>query len=364
MERDVREIRATALGAGIVALYALIVLASGKVDPAAFANLWRIYIKAAVALWVVLGLLGLLVLLVRQRPRGGVRAPSPFVVIQRWLADRWRRDLWLSLLWPPLLFASLIASFNAFKQMILIGAGFRYDPLFAELDRLLFLGRDPWLVTHQLFGSPIVTWLIDKAYHGWFVPMSLGVILCAWLSRESYRLRTQYLLSYILVWIGIGSLLAWLLPAAGPCFYPMFEGASPGFQALLDKLAADQEAVRQIVAGGKLDALNNQAGLLKLYGSDRLAIGGGISAMPSVHNALAVLFALAAFRMNRKAGWFMAGYAVLIWIGSIHLGWHYAIDGIVAAVLTIGIWHATGWIADRLERPILPRRAPELAPAE
>ena len=76
--------------------------------------------------------------------------------------------------------------------------------------------------------------------------------------------------------------------------------------------------------------------------------------MPSVHNALAVLFALAAFRLNRTAGWALAAYAGLIWLGSVHLGWHYAVDGLVAAALTAGLWRVAGRIADRLERPLLP----------
>jgi hypothetical protein len=65
------------------------------------------------------------------------------------------------------------------------------------------------------------------------------------------------------------------------------------------------------------------------------------------------LFALAAFRLNRAAGWVLAAYAVLIWIGSVHLGWHYAVDGLAAAALTIGLWRVAGRIADRLERPLL-----------
>ena len=88
-----------------------------------------------------------------------------------------------------------------------------------------------------------------------------------------------------------------------------------------------------------------------MYGGDTLMIGGGISAMPSVHNGLAALFAFAAFRINRKAGWAMAAYAALIWIGSIHLGWHYAIDGIVSIALAWGIWRGAGRIADWLDRP-------------
>src|SRR3546814_19240972 len=74
--------------------------------------------------------------------------------------------------------------------------------------------------------------------------------------------------------------------------------------------------------------------------------------MPSVHNGLAALFAIAAFRLWRPLGWVVAAYAALIWVGSIHLGWHYAIDGMVSIAMTFAIWHVTGRIADRLERPI------------
>jgi hypothetical protein len=89
--------------------------------------------------------------------------------------------------------------------------------------------------------------------------------------------------------------------------------------------------------------------LRQSYGATSLSIGGGISAMPSVHNALAVLFAIAAFQMNRWAGWLMTGYAIVIWIGSIHLGWHYAVDGIVAAIATLGLWHGAGKLVDLID---------------
>src|SRR3546814_8775273 len=91
----------------------------------------------------------------------------------------------------------------------------------------LFLGHDPWRVTHAIF-SPMATYAIDRAYHGWFAPMSLGVLLCAFGARRSYRLRTQYLLSYIAVWVVIGSVFAYLLPYAGPCFDPVFPGGASG----------------------------------------------------------------------------------------------------------------------------------------
>jgi len=348
---DRREVRAAGLGLAIVAFYVLLVLLSGRVDPAAFGRLFLAYLKGSFSLWLMLSFFGLGWLLWQKRPRAGRRV-SPAAVVAEWLKGRWGRDRLVSLLWPPLLFAALMASFNAFKQMILPAAGFRFDPLFADLDRIVFLGNDPWRLTHGLFASPTMTGLIDKAYHGWFVPMALGVMICAWLPRATWRLRTQYLLSYVAMWIGVGSLLAFLLPSAGPCYYTHFVGPSPDFQALMDRLAADQAAL-----GSPVAALQFQSGLLRAFGSDSLMVGGGISAMPSVHNGLAALFALAAFRIDRRLGWAMAAYAALIWIGSIHLGWHYAIDGLVSFALAFGIWAVAGRVAGWLERPARARTA-------
>ena len=66
----------------------------------------------------------------------------------------------------------------------------------------------------------------------------------------------------------------------------------------------------------------------------------GISAMPSLHNAIAVLYALIAFRIGKAIGIFMSLYAAIIFVGSVHLGWHYAVDGIIAAIAMYAIWKA------------------------
>lgn len=341
---NVREIRGAGLGAVVVAAYMALVLMSGRVDPVMFGRLTAAYLGVAFALWFILGFLFLLFQIVRGARRSG---SEPFLarLVASLVSERWQRDYCISLLWPPLLFALLIASFNAFKQMVLPLAGFGLDPLFAAADRALFLGNDPWRITHALLGSPQAILMVDRAYHGWFVPMSVGLILCAWLPRAAFRLRTQYMLSYIGVWIGIGSILAFLLPSAGPCYFEHFTGPHPSFHELAQRLR-DVEAA----TGAPLHALSNQAMLLKFHGSSDLLIGGGISAMPSVHNALAVLFAIAAYQLNRAAGWLLGFYAVLIWIGSIHLGWHYALDGLVGAALTYCIWIICGRIAVAIDR--------------
>ncbi len=342
-----RETRAVGLGVAIIASFTFLVLTSGRVDLGDFVRMWVSYTSGAFALTFLLGMVALVWVFGRNAVTGRTEE-APIAFVKRIAHERWERDRLLSVIWPPLLFSSLMASFNAYKQMILITAGFRFDNVFAAMDRALFLGNDPWRITHAVFASPGLTLLIDRLYHGWFVPMAFGVIICAWLPAHSYRLRTQYMLSYVAIWIGIGSILAYLLPAAGPCFVPALIDSNTGFSELLTTLKAQQASL----GGDTIVALQNQDLLLRLKEAGQLSPGGGISAMPSVHNALAVLFAIAAFRINRYAGYAMVLYAVVIWIGSIHLGWHYAVDGLAAAVITFGIWRASGHVVIWLERPI------------
>jgi hypothetical protein len=352
----IREIKGVALGAIIVATYMALVLMSGRVDPHMFGRLLAFYIRTAFSLWIFVGGLVMLGLLVRNGIKSGGK-PFLFSFLIGFVRERWERDRFASALWPPLLFACLLASFNAFKQMILPLAGFGWDPALAAADKALFFGTDPWRLTHAVFSSPQATVFIDRIYHGWFVPMSLGLIVCAWMPGATFRLRTQYMLSYIGVWIGIGSVLAFLMPSAGPCFYEHYVGGHASFHELMAQLSQVQAET-----GVKLTSVSNQGLLLNLFMSDRLAVGGGISAMPSVHNGLALLFALAAFRLNRLAGWVLAAYAFFIWLGSIHLGWHYALDGIAGAALTYGIWLVCGRIAAALDsRESMSSPAPALA---
>jgi PAP2 superfamily protein len=340
---NLREVRAVGLGAVIVATYMALVLMTGRVDPGMFGRLFSFYVGISIAIWVFLGGLCLFGLLIHHGRKSG-REPFLADFLANLARERWERDRFVSAFWPPLLFASLLASFNAFKQMVLPLAGFSWDPLLAAADKALFMGVDPWRVSHALLG-PQATVVIDSVYHGWFVPMSLGLILCAWMPASTFRLRTQYMLSYIAIWIGIGSIGAWLMPSAGPCFYETYVGSQASFHELLQRLAQVQADT-----GVALTSLPTQDMLRQLHGADKLAIGGGISAMPSVHNALAMLFALAAFRLHKGAGWIFGGYAALIWIGSIHLGWHYALDGLLAFVLTWVIWLAAGRLAASLDR--------------
>jgi membrane-associated phospholipid phosphatase len=76
-----------------------------------------------------------------------------------------------------------------------------------------------------------------------------------------------------------------------------------------------------------------------------LVFASGISAMPSMHVAMATLFVIGGFQKSRRLGYFFLCYAVLIWIASIHLGWHYAADGILGALMMTSLWLVSAPIA-------------------
>ena len=337
-----------ALCFAIVLPFAALVLFEGSVAPGEFLKLAAAFIGIALLIAGAAFIPFAGVELVKSGLRSGWKE-RPALALWGALKERWMADRFLSVGWPIALFLILLPSFNAFKQRILIHAGFRYDAELAQLDRTLF-GTDPGMLLHKLIGSPWTTSFFDALYHSWFVPTTLGLCLvglCA-----STRLRAQYMLSYVGVWLLLGAFAAYLVPAAGPAFYSVLvgpDGAAP-FIAVHDQLATSGQT-------RFLTSLGNQAYLLENLGESKLVIGGGISAIPSVHNGMAVLFALMSFRFHWTLGVVMSLFALLIWIASVYLNWHYAIDGLAGAVGAILIWHASGHIVERLAAIIETRSA-------
>lgn len=87
--------------------------------------------------------------------------------------------------------------------------------------------------------------------------------------------------------------------------------------------------------------------LWSAYNGRETGLVKGISAMPSMHVAIVCLFVLLGWRVNRIAGIGFTIFAAIIMVGSVHLGWHYAIDGYLAIILTFLIWRAVGFLVKR-----------------
>jgi hypothetical protein len=73
--------------------------------------------------------------------------------------------------------------------------------------------------------------------------------------------------------------------------------------------------------------------------------GSGISAMPSMHVSIAMLTTLWAWSRSRLWGAVAAAFTAIIFLGSIHLAYHYAVDGLVSLLLTPVIWWGAGRFA-------------------
>lgn len=237
----------------------------------------------------------------------------------------------------------MMAAFLFNKMLIPDLVPFSWDPTFAEWDRLLFAGNHPWELLNPLLGYPLATRFFDMAYTIW-----IPLVFLFWVGVLSPKvpaaLRRQYWLATVVSWIVIGLVLATVFSSAGPCYFTQVAPGVPSPYAGLDAYLASVDRVHGLMA------VDMKQYLWAIY-TDRLEAPGGISAMPSMHNAQAALFAVLAFRLDRRLGYLFSAYAFVIFIGSILLGWHYAVDGIAGVVLALIIWKAVEWYLGRAGSP-------------
>jgi hypothetical protein len=227
-------------------------------------------------------------------------------------------------------------TFQALKQSIGPVVGFWADPVFHRLDVLLHGGVAwrwfDWLLARR-------SWIIgiDTLYFAWFGMLLIFVVWASW--SRFRQLRERALIAFLLLWIVAGTGAAGALASAGPCYYDRVTGDPNPYAELIARLDQYETNARP------LRARSNQVALWETRRNDRWAQFAGISAMPSLHVGLAVLFALVAWQRSGVLGAVLVAYAVVIQIGSVVLAWHYAIDGYLGAALAWGCWIAAGRLA-------------------
>lgn len=240
-------------------------------------------------------------------------------------------------LFPLLLVPMFTGLFTSFKSAIPYIFQFTFDPLLMELDKTIHGGSHPWEILHPVLGYPIISSILSYLYNAWFGLMHM-IFWWQVFSLTNKKLRMQYIMSFVFVWSILGSLLALFLSSAGPCYYSEIVGSPNPFEPLMAYLhdAANTYKNWSLVAQGYL--WDN-------YVDQGDGVARGISAMPSLHVAIAVLQALMGWKVSRKLGAILTAYAAIVWFGSIHLGWHYALDGYASVILVVVIWTTVGlWL--------------------
>jgi hypothetical protein len=214
------------------------------------------------------------------------------------------------------------SAFGALKAGIPKTNPFWADVPLARLEHAVFF-MHPWQLSQLMFGW--ATRAIDATYATYlpFETIAVVLVVCA---RPS-ELKSRALLTIALAWVVLGIFGAYLLSSAGPLFYDRIYGGHTFSQ--LTAMVGSHAPLTARVADV----------LWQAHALDKSITGNGISAMPSMHVAGALWIALVVRRTRLSPlGWL---YYALIWLGSVHLGWHYFSDGLVATAGLLLLWRVS-----------------------
>lgn len=251
------------------------------------------------------------------------------------LPAAWRLPERLTVAGPVLLLApAFFSAFTSLKSGIAHLHPYTWDPVVAGWDRAL-LGQDAWRVLQPLLGHPPVTFALSVLYSAWH-PAMIAIFGGLTFSLKRPALRSQALLAMIACWAVLGTWGAAALASAGPCF------VGPLRLAAVDSFAPQAAYLRAANAQLPIWEFAEQNRLLAAAASGKPVLGSGISAMPSMHVAVAMLMMLVGWRFGRLAGIVGTAYLAIVVTGSIHLGWHYAMDGLAGAAGAGLLWLAAG----------------------
>ncbi len=243
---------------------------------------------------------------------------------------------WIRLLIMVIFYQPFLNAFSLFKSRIPAFQPFAFwDQAFMEMDRWLHFGFDPWQISWNIFSSPWMTFVIDRFYISWFYVIYGTLFAVILLDNNSVR-RARFIFSHMLAWVLLGSIAAVGFSSAGPCFFENTVGPSASFAKLMSGLNTVHNQY-------PLFAIDLQTMLWDGYTGVR-SNAEGIAAMPSLHIAQAALVALLAQTIGKRLGIAAWIYVFIIFIGSVHLGWHYAIDGYVSILAAFMIW----WLAKKV----------------
>lgn len=189
-----------------------------------------------------------------------------------------------------------VISSSNLSEVYRINAGIWHDDIFWNIESPLFsMLRDSWLnipeiwdeVYYLVWSYLFITMAVIFKFENLdrFVLLSLATVIAFYITRLS----------------------AIAFPTAGPVFY------KPELFDLSGTVSAEMQEALRLYMLGKIQ----QNGLIP-----------GTMAMPSLHVGLTGMAAWFLASCRRWTLWFSIPWLILIWLSTIMLGWHYALDGV------------------------------------
>lgn len=238
----------------------------------------------------------------------------------------------------------ILITIPVMKSLIAYIHPYQLDLEFIKIEQALHFGHYP-----QYLLSPIVEKLgmievINYGYNFWLGVMLGGYWYAIFIDRNEQR-RLIFLWSSLIAWIGMGWGMATALSSVGPIFFGTIYPDVP------NPYADYIEYLRAIHNSGTMISSLWVSDLLAEMAKDSNVIDlNGMSAMPSMHVAVATLFAIYMWHVNKIWGLLYTLFALMIMAGSVFLAWHYAIDGYMSAICICVIWYVTATLIKRKSR--------------
>jgi hypothetical protein len=228
---------------------------------------------------------------------------------------------WLKRFVPFVGLLLVYESFRGLVPQLNTHVNFMFMP---DADKFLFFGHLPTAVLQRLWWHGSVQWY-DFVFYGAYtlhfvLPFALAVII--WRLKDSEYWR--YVTAYVTVSF-MGFLTFLLFPAAPPWM--------ANDRGLIEPITRVSSAVWAAFGIHDFPSIYNKIS------------PNPVAAMPSLHAAYSMLFALFITTLfKNRWRWLAWIYPLLIWVGTIYQGEHYAIDAVVGIVYALIAFVASSYL--------------------
>lgn len=236
------------------------------------------------------------------------------------------------------------------KHIILWIHPANYDLFFWQLDKKLHFGVQPnvWLMTNFGLNHDFAIF-IDWIYFAYFSFLIIAAVVFL-LEIKGRELTEKFFLAYTLLW-SFGGLCYFIMPADGPCYAILGpHSVAKKDQQHVFSFPVTHDVPKEYIENYQQSKIWNAKNYQEELWTQRRnflmeeSLPGrfyGIAAMPSLHVAAVTMVTIFFFQLGSLAGIVATVlgslFAMTIFIGSVFLQWHYAVDGYAGILLAAAV---------------------------